>query len=262
MTGPHGIDRLDRFVGRRWHDLTASPGRRATLAGAAAVLALAVALIPLRDSAGTANVALALALIVGVAGYTAGIGAGMVVAIAAASGFTLLHAVPHGLPAIEDEQDAITAALLLGTGYASGWVHRRRERLQDRIQRSEYGYARLHELAVVVADPPPDTDLLQRAADLIREEVGLRECFWEVGAEREQRVQLNHNARLAGTTGDADPARWGEILAEGVSIPSPLDGRFVLVGDPGAAPTRRQLRNAVIMADMAVAAVADPPRGQ
>lgn len=250
---------FDRLTSRPLAALDSRPRAKTTVIGIAAVLALAAALIPVRDSVGTANIGLGLALIVGIVGASAGVGPGLATAASAAASFTLLHAVPHGLPRIEDEQDAVTALLLLLTGWATGWLQQRRLTMQERLRSADYGVARLHLLAENAVKVTSAEELLDVASEQIREELQLQDCYWETGPAPADRRALEQNGLITGTGPATAAAHVGEMLAEGVVIAAGPDSRFVLIGKPGAEPSRRQLKTAVIMADLAVAASRSNP---
>lgn len=233
--------------------LVRHPAVRDTLVGAVVASIIALALAPLRDSVGSANAALALAIVVMIVGVRAGLKAGLVIAVWAASLYTFLHAVPHGLPRIEEEQDALTAALLLVAGAAAGIVRRRLDRLQHRLTDETYGVARIHSLAETVVNGAPMAEVIRVACELLRDELRLEGCRWEEGRSTSALPSLSSSGRVDGLAADAGPDALAEVMAGGVALDLAPHGRLTMVGDGSHAPTAGSLRVAAIMRDLVLA---------
>lgn len=244
----------DRFADRPFRFVSDRPRVKATVVAMLVVAAVAAALIPVRDSIGTANIGLALALVVGAAGTWAGPSSGLVTALWAGIAFTFLHAVPHGLPRIEEEQDLLTAALLLVTGVLAGWLHRRLDALTDRVAVSSADVTRLHRMAEGSIKAETTDEIMAIACDALAAELGLESCRWEADAATGGLRQLRHNAAIQGTRPETSAGHLGAIMVEGVAISTGTRGQFVLVGRRGAEPSRHQLKTAIVMADIATAA--------
>jgi K+-sensing histidine kinase KdpD len=231
---------------------------RTFLVGAAGLAVLALALIPVRESIGVANVGLAMAIVVGIVGSRAGLAAGVATAAWAAVLFALLHSVPLGLPRLEDEQDGVTAMLLVITGVLTGALHRRSQQAERRTRDAGYDLARLHRVADLAAHGGAASDVLVAAVDEIVAELQLKRCWRTESTEREH-AELQRNGLIAGLPVDADPELVGKALAAGVAIDLGPAGQLLLVGRPGVNPTQRQLRVAVMLADFAASALNQQP---
>ena len=226
------------------------------LLGVAACSAIALALVPFRDSVGSANIALALVIVVGLVGSSEGVVAGLVTALWAAALFTLLHAIPHGHPRIEDEQDAVTAALLIGAGIISGLQQTVTERLRIRLLDTSYGIARIHQVAEAAIGNRTDDDIMLVACEQIRSELRLADCTWEPAeVDSGEWHELQHSGSIRGTGPRTDPKRLGELLVDGVAIDLGAAGRLLLRGRADSRPSPHQLKVAVIVADFAAATV-------
>ncbi len=250
------VQSMDSLTQRPSRYLASHPRARVTAAGMAIASLLALVLIPVRDSIGTANIALALVVIVGIVGSSQGIGPGLVMSVWAAMLFSLLHSVPHGHPRVEDEQDILTAGLLIAAGAITGWAHNAFARLRDQLQDANYGLARVHRVAEAVLSEGATEDVMSIATDQIAAELSLLECRWERSPTPGRWRELRHNGLIAGTGAHTEPDRLGELLEEGVEITMGSAGSLILAGRPGHHPSPRQLKVAVILADFASAAAA------
>ena len=88
--------------------------------GGAAPIAVAAALVSLRDHMLNANVALVLVLVVVLAAVGGGRSAGAVAAVSAALSFNFFHTVPYLTLEIDSADDVETTLLLLAVGLAVG----------------------------------------------------------------------------------------------------------------------------------------------
>lgn len=126
-------------------------------AAAMALLALAVAgaLVGVRDELDNANVALILMAIVIAAGIVGGRVAGITVAVVASLSFNFFHTKPYQSLRISRGNDAITAALLFVSGLVVGEVANRRRKAKEVATSRSVEVERLHELARRVAEARP-----------------------------------------------------------------------------------------------------------
>lgn len=100
----------------------------ATVAGVLGSVLVAVLLIPVRDSIGSASVALALVLVVVAAAATGGRVAAAVASAAAALTFNFVHAAPLYTFHLRNTADVVTSVLMILVGIAVGEVAVRRFR--------------------------------------------------------------------------------------------------------------------------------------
>lgn len=108
-----------------------SPGGRPAFvaaAGAVGSLAVALALVPVRDDVGQASVALALVLVVVAAAAAGGRVAAAGTSAAAALVFNFLHAAPRYSFHLRNTADVVTSVLMVLVGVAVGEVAVRRVR--------------------------------------------------------------------------------------------------------------------------------------
>ena len=237
-------------LGRYWQG---HPAARITVVASSLATLIAVALIPVRDSVGTANIGLLLGIVVAITGSRGGIGPGLATAVWSSVLFALLHSVPHGLPRIEDEQDAATALLLLVAGGLAGWFHRRAVRLEHRVRDSRYELQRLHQVAEAAAGPSSTSEVIDVIADAVSAELRLADCYWEPGPGAGPWRELHHNGLIDGLGHDADPETLAKVMSRGVAIDLGAAGRLVLIGRQGARPSPQELQIGVILADYGAA---------
>jgi hypothetical protein len=147
--------------------------------GGLTALAVAGLLVPVRGAIDSADVALALALIVVATAGLGGRRAGVVTAGVAALSFDLLHAPPYGSLHIADLDDVLTTVLLAVLGVLAGEVAERLH--QTRQRRSEIDeLQRLRRVADRASHGDTSEDLtLQVCAELLAG-LELRDCWYEV----------------------------------------------------------------------------------
>lgn len=247
------IDFLDSAL-ERFVQTTIAPWLRrtntvVTLLGAAVCGALAVALLPVRDSMGPANVGLVLAFVIALVGSYAGTGPGLVTAGWASLLFVVLHSAPHGFPTAEEKQDAVTALLLLVTGAVSGLIHRRLAATRRRGQILDDDLKRLHRVADVARRSSGTTEVIDAAIEEISGELRLADAFVEHGPPSRPWLELGHNGHITGVAANDHLAKK---LAEGVAFEISSDSRLVFIGNPSAEVHSRQLRVVVALADYAM----------
>lgn len=255
------LDSVDEGWTGLWRHVTEPPSRRTTLLGLAVVSALTLGAIPLRDTIGTANIALSIGIVVVIVGVRAGLWPGTIVALVGGGAFALVHTVPHGLPRVESEQDVATAALLVLSGVLAGWIHDRTAHLRTRLRDTDFGFARLHRVAEAAA--ATDTTVAQ-VIDVVTSEIASELHLLECRRVRDplgSRRELQHNGMIARTPLDAQPSEFGAIVADGVGIDLRDGSHLVLIGRPETDISRHQLRLGIMLADYA-AAVLDDRGGQ
>ncbi|MGB3736029.1 MAG: DUF4118 domain-containing protein [Ilumatobacter sp.] len=252
------LDSVDSGPAGVWRLVTKTVERRTMLIGLIVLGLIASVTIPVRDSIGTANIALAMAIVVVTVGARAGLWPGTTLAVVAGLTFALLHTVPHGLPRVENGQDVATAALLVVSGVLAGWIHDRTERLRTKLQDTGFGLQRLHRVAEAAsalgADPDGVVDVVTRE---IADELELSSCR-RIPEPLGDRVELQHNGLVEGVAFDAAPHAIGAVVADGVGIDLRDGSHLELIGHAGARIELDQLRRAIMLADYAAAVLAAP----
>jgi K+-sensing histidine kinase KdpD len=126
-------------------------------AAAMALLALAIAgaLVGVRDDLDNANVALILMAIVVAAGSVGGRVAGITVAFVSSLSFNFFHTEPYQSLRINRGNDVITVALLFVSGLVVGEVANRRRKANEVAKSRSVEVERLHDLAQRVAEARP-----------------------------------------------------------------------------------------------------------
>src|SRR5512144_3144829 len=128
-----------------------------------ALLALAVAgaLVGVRDQLDNANVALILMTIVVTAGLLGGRVAGITVAFVSSLSFNFFHTKPYESLRIHRGNDVVTVALLFVSGLIVGEVAKRRRRSSETAHSRGVEVERLRDVARRVVDTQPLTEVWQ-----------------------------------------------------------------------------------------------------
>jgi K+-sensing histidine kinase KdpD len=243
---------VDRFVRANVTPWLSRTNTEVTLLGVAICSAVAVALLPVRDSMGQANVGLVLALVIALVGSYAGTAPGLVTAGWASLLFVVLHSAPHGIPTAEEKQDAVTAGLLLLTGAISGLVNRRLAATRRRGEILDDDLKRLHRVADVARRSTGASEVIDAAIEEISGELRLANAFVEHGPPSRAWLELGHNGRIRGISANDHDDRLATKLAVGVAIEIGPDARLVFIGNPQVKVEPRQLRVVVALADYAM----------
>jgi len=232
------------------------------LAGAAAVVPLgtAAALIPLRDTIVSTNVALLLVVTVVAVAAAGRRPAAVLAAASAAAGFNLFHTEPYLSLRIYSGDDLETAVLLLAVGLAVGELALRGRRARAQVAREREDLASIRGLGRLVADGEASDYVLLAAAAELTHLLGLVDCRFE--AEPVASEHVLPTVRPDGSIGWGptpwDASRWG-FPSDGVSIPvrtrGRLRGRFVLRAPAALPVSTTQLVKAVALVDQAGASL-------
>jgi K+-sensing histidine kinase KdpD len=130
-------------------------------------LAIAGALVGVRDDLDNANVALILMAIVVVAGIVGGRVAGITVASVASLSFNFFHTQPYESLRIHHGNDVLTVALLFASGLVVGEVANRRRKANEVAASRTVEVERLHDLAHRVVEARP----LAEVWDVVRKDL-------------------------------------------------------------------------------------------
>ncbi len=221
-------------------------------------IAVAAALVSVREAVGSTNTALVLVLVVLVAALTGGRTAGAVAAVSSVLAFDFFHTEPFLSLTIASTDDLVTTILLLPIGLLVGTVAARARAARREVDASHDQMHRVHRLAEMAArgeDPAVVLDLAQH--DLI-DLLDLSGCRFEALPYETDLPILERSGTLL-----TDRHRYTldgfELPADGVALPvlargRPV-GRFVLVPTPGTGVSLERRIVAVALADQAGAAL-------
>jgi hypothetical protein len=223
-------------------------------------IAVACLLVPLRDVIDNANVALALVVVVIVAGVVGGRAAGALAAVVAVLSFDFFHTQPYLSLTIDSRDDVVTALLLLVVGGVAGTVSSRAATARSSADLGHRELRRIHRVAEMMVAGGAAVDVIRAAQDEMTALLSLASCRFETPPYDEARPRLERNGVIAGTTkrrlargGFELPAQGVElaVLARGQEI-----GRFVMVPKPDVGLTLDERVVAVALADQVGAAIA------
>lgn len=107
-----------------WRPVTTYPAA-ASIVGSVAAIGLGFALIPLRDTLGSVNVALLMAALIVLSAEFGGRTAGVVVGVVGSLVFNVLHTVPYYALVIERPDEAVAAVVLVALGVLIGSWHQK-----------------------------------------------------------------------------------------------------------------------------------------
>jgi K+-sensing histidine kinase KdpD len=231
----------------------------AVLAAVAAPLLLTVVLVPFRTGFPNTDAALALILVVvavAASGYRL---AGVLAAISAAVWFDFFLTRPYEQFRITRTSDIETTVLILLIGIAvtelAVWGRRQHLTASRRA-----GYLEgINAAAEAVAAGGSPVTLVDQVAGQLTRLLSLRSCRFEYGVAGPGRpARLQHDGQLmaGGQIWDLEREGWPgdtELLVENHGL---LQGRYLLVPEPGSRPTLEQRLVAAAFADQVGAALA------
>jgi len=250
-------------MSRPRHPEPASSGIDIALGGLAPIVAGAL-LVAVRGHVPSANVALALGIIVVATGGLGGRGAGTVAALTAAASYDFFHTRPYLSLLIHDADDVEMTILLLVLGLASGqlaWQARVAARQRDgglggldQIRRLADRVARGQESAEIIAAARHELVAMFDLVDVVFDAAPFH--------DRVDLPQLERNGVVAHRRYRMKPGGELEVElpAEAIALPvlarGQLVGRFILDFHPGAGATLEQRLVAVALADQVGASLA------
>lgn len=229
--------------------------------GVLAALLVPMALAPVRDQVGQANVALVLAGVVVIAGAAGGRRAGMATSVVAVLAFNFFHTRPYLSFDVDAEHDLLTLALLLLAGAVASEVahrHRRAIREEDEARRTVVRVGRLASWLT-----HPDGDVAARTEEMVRAELGPGIAVRvEIPAGPEVVPRVHRDGSLEPEPGSR--VRRSAALHDGpvafpIAFAGRVAGRIVVVAPPGVlAP--EAVATVAILADQVALAGARPAR--
>jgi Domain of unknown function (DUF4118) len=228
--------------------------------GSLGALAVASALVPVRDEFGSANVAVVLGLVTAAASVEGQL-AGALTALVAAMSFNFLHTRPYLSLRVHAARDVITVGLLLIVGVVAGWFF---QRLADARLRSEHRRADtavLERVAALVANDAPPTAVWEAIRSGLTEELLLADCRFEAGPER-GRIVIGRNGRILSPQLEFVGGGFS-LPVEGAEIPVMFAGgrlgAIVVKPRPRTGTQREERRVAVALADLLATSMARHP---
>jgi K+-sensing histidine kinase KdpD len=203
-------------------------------------VAVAGALLPLRDDMRASNVSLVFVLVVLVAAVVGGRLGGAVAALVAAASFDFFFTQPYYSFTINARDDLETTILLLGVGVAVGEVVVRNRRFREHAGQRERDLRRMQRYAQLCAGSESPGQLIQIATAELTELLGLQACWFERPPFAVTLPELGHGRM---TVWGDDPAAAGiaaldpapsSLVALPVFGAAREQGRFVLELPAGA----------------------------
>jgi K+-sensing histidine kinase KdpD len=239
-----------------------SPNRDRWITPGAVVVpaATAAALIPLRSTIVSANVALLLVVTVVAVAATGRRPAAVLAAVCAAVGFNLFHTEPYLSLRITSGDDVETAVLLLVVGLIVGELALRGRRARALVAQERQDLASIQGLGALVANGEDTDYVLLATSSELSHLLGLVDCRFESRPADDRvmpEIHRDGSVRWGPTPWDAE--RWG-LPTDGAVIPvwshGERRGRFVLAAPVALPMSRAQLAKAVALVDQAGAALA------
>lgn len=222
-------------------------------------IAVAAALVPLRDEVDNTNLALILVLVVTIAAIVGGRGAGSVAAVTSTLAFDFFLTRPFLSVRIDSADDIETVVILLAVGLLVGEVAARGRQSRREREQAAQAILRVHRVADEIAHDATLEDLVGLVKAELVSLLGLVECWIELPPYSWNPPRLER-----GGTVEASQHLWrgnGFTLPQhGVQLPILERGdevaRLVLLGDPEVPVTLEERVVAVALADQLGTAVA------
>ena len=241
----------------RWHR-----DRLALIAALLAPPAVAAVLIPFRTGFATADAALVLVAVVVAVAANGQRTAGVLAALSASVWFDFFLTRPYERFAISSRNDIQTTVLLLVVGVAVTELAVRGRRLSRIVLSGNAHLTGLRSTASAVASGLGTGAVIDQVNVQLTELLGLRGCRFERNEPAGHPPRLGDDGTLtwAGSRWDVDslglPSDEIELLAR---CQGRVYGRFMLLPTPATAPSVEARRVAVLLADLAGAALVASP---
>jgi hypothetical protein len=227
-------------------------------------IAVAAALVGLRDAMANANVALVLVLVVVLAAVGGGAAAGATAAVSAALSFNFFHTQPYNTLRIDSRDDVETMVLLLAVGLAVGQIvaAKARRAVHDHAGVSDE-LRRVHRVAVL-GDPGRHTaeEMIMAAQHELTDLLALERCSFEAFPYGPALPRLGRSGVLSVMEYRPDGEGFA-LPADGAELPvlgrGNVLGRFVLVPREHTTVTLEQRMVAIAIADHVGAALSNRP---
>jgi K+-sensing histidine kinase KdpD len=222
-------------------------------------MALAAALVSVRDVVDNTNVALGLVIVVLIAALTGGRTAGAVAAISSVLAFDFFHTQPYLSLTIDSQDDVITTILLLPIGLLVGTVAGRARQARRAAEASKDQMHRVHRIAELAARGEVATVVLEQTQHELNELLGLTDSRFEAPPYDDVDLPVVERSGAVLTDRHRYTLDGFELPHGGAALPvlargRPV-GRFVLVPTPGTGVSLDRRIVAVALADQAGAAL-------
>lgn len=233
--------------------------RIAVVAGLVVPLAACAVLVPVRGSFPNTDAALVLVAVVVAVAASGSRAAGLLAAVSAAVWFDFFLTVPYERFTITHRTDLQTTLLLVAVGAAVtelAALARRRGRV---AAADEALLAVVQSTGALIARGEPGDAVVRQVGVQLTALLGARGCRFEAGDARVRGLRITGDGVV---TWGGTPWKLAEhgFPSEPVEVPARYGGRvwgrFVLNPTPGAAPALEARQVAVILADLAGAALA------
>jgi K+-sensing histidine kinase KdpD len=225
------------------------------------IIAVAGALVAVRDVIDHTNVALILVVFVVAAASAGGRVAGATAAVVAALSFNFFHTQPYLTLRIRDQDDVITVVLLLVVGLVVGELALWRRRSRTEAVAQAAGAHRLETVVAGVAADAPIEETWRNIQAALVTELGARSARFSPGAGSADLPLLTRSGRVVPSL-----SRWtgdGFELPELLSIPvvsgTGVLGHLEIAGSPGRGVSLDERRIAVALADAFAIALQHAP---
>ena len=231
-------------------------------ASAIVIILVAGALVGVRDTLGTTNIALILVALVVAAAAFGGRVAGVTAALVAAISFNFFHTRPYLTLRVTDREDIITVALLLILGLAVGELALLRQRTRREGVAQAAGAHRLEDVVAMLASDAAVDDTWTAVRDgIVR---GARACARPASSLAPVRPTCRCSP---GPVGSSRPCRTGPRTASSsprrASIPvvagNGVLGHIAIEATPGRGVSLDERRIAVALADLLAVAIERSP---
>jgi K+-sensing histidine kinase KdpD len=209
--------------------------------GGIGAIAVAAAMVPLRDHVQSANLALVLVLVVVLAAAVGGRAAGAIGAVVAALSFDFFLTQPYMSLKIESANDFETTVILLAIGLVVGEIVVRARRDRRAAVRGADEIARLHRVAEQAASGAPLPALVRTLEAELTDLLGLRDCWFEPVGDAASGASFARPLPRLERNGAVAGAHERSFVDGSFTLPSELElpvmgrgqqlGRFVLVAD-------------------------------
>ena len=222
-------------------------------------VAVAAALVPLRDHTANTNIALVMVVVVVLIAVPGNLLAAAIGGIGAGLWFDFFYTRPYYSFNISQHNDAETTILLLIVALAVGVLTAYSRRITSRFDQASYDLSSIHAVAEMVAGGAALDEVIQAVEKELRVLLSLRECWFETSLQDRPGPFIE---------GDGDIA-WGNIRWESSKVGLPSKevslmvrgqgrtfGRFILIPTVGQPVSLDRLTVAVALADQVGAAMA------
>ncbi|WP_344422493.1 DUF4118 domain-containing protein [Pseudonocardia ailaonensis] len=225
-------------------------------------LAVAAALILLRDVLASTSTALVLVLVVVAVAVRGDRPAGLVAAVVAAAAFDFFLAAPYYTFAIRAASDIEAAVLLFAVGVAVTEVAQWARRELDRAGQREGYLDGVASAARLAGEGARDDDVIDMVRRMIGEVLDLDDCRFSAERPRQDRPQLRGDGGVVWRGREVDVDRDGLPTMDVVELPvRDGAGAFLLTASTRVRrPTLEQRRVAVTLANQVGVTGAVPPR--